>query len=222
MTDYNSVQHKGVKPKDNKPSTVSKKEVDDEIKELKLKGSITTKKKPLVFRVFNTLLGKEALKRTGTYLIKDVIMPALQDTAYNTLMTGGKMLIYKDKTYNAPTQSYGRSRGSNKTHYNTMYSFSNDNQAEENYAPGDSYEDVLEIEFTSPEDANYVLNEMASVIRRRGAISVSEYYGLIDSTIVTTYVMRTYGWDNINQAVVRRASSGKYIIDLPEPIDLQL
>lgn len=224
-TKYSEIEHKGKEFVDDKKDIVEEVPADEveEVKPLKLKQPVVRKKKSLLVRTFNVLLGKEALKRTGTYLLKDVIMPALQDTAYNTLMSGGKMLIYRDKTYNAPETYNSRSRGGQaRTSYNMMYNSAASGYESSNDYPEDSYEDVLEIEFSSPDDARYVLDEMNGIIRRRGGISVSEYYSLVDSTIITTYIMRTYGWTSVNQAVVRRTRSGRYIIDLPEPVDLQI
>ena len=244
MTDYDKI-------KSNRTEAISEKEFNKTTKssnvtieeppqaeQLKLKGNTNIKKANLFMRTVHAIF-PNGFKGIGDYLAHDVVVPAIKDMMWqagsSALQAGSSalsMLIYRD-TYHTGSSSnirYGGSGGwntptvrnyNNRTNYSNSYTHAQ-SQAEMSMSPEDSFEDFVEVEFDNREDAIYVFNKVDEWVRRYGRIPVAEYYRMVDPTIVTSYTMRSYGWNNLSGTRVRPTRGGKYIIDFPPLIDLQI
>lgn len=237
MTDYNEIKVRRSKPINEKDV---QKEVDrvitqnemPEAQPLKLKG-VAKAKKPNLFSRTVTAIFPNGFKGVGEYLAKDVVLPAVKDLAWQAGNAALSMIIYRDVNHsNTNTYRYGGSGGwntpsransnrNNRTNYSSAYGRAK-TQAEQAMAPEDSFEDFVEFEFDNREDATYVFNKVDDWVSRYGRIPVAEYYRMVDPGIVTSYTMRSYGWNNLSGARIRPTRGGKYIIDFPPLVDLQI
>lgn len=236
MTDYNEIKVKRSKPINEKDV---QKEIDNviadnqmpEAEPLKLKGTAKVKK-PNLFSRTVTAIFPNGLKGVGEYLAKDVVLPAVKDLTWQAGNAALSMIIYRDVNHSSSTTyRYGGSGGwntpsratnrNNRTNYSSAYGRAK-SQAEQAMAPEDSYEDFVEFEFDNREDATYVFNKVDDWVRRYGRIPVAEYYRMVDPGMVTSYTMRSYGWNNLAGTRIRPTRGGKYIIDFPPLIDLQI
>ena len=237
MTDYDKIKSNrtaAINEKDfnaqNKAATTEK---PPQAQPLKLKGATTVKKQNLFIRTVHAMFPNR-VKGIGEYLARDVLVPSIKDMTWQAGNLALSMLIYRDN-YHTGTNSnirYGGSGGwntptrnnnniNNRTNYSNSYTRAQ-SQAEASLAPDDSFEDFVEVEFANREDAIYVLNKLDEWVRRYGRIPVAEYYRMVDPTIVTSYTMRSYGWNDLTGTRVRPTRGGKYIIDFPPLTDLQI
>ena len=234
MTDYDKI-------KSNRTEAINEKDIADSSKvtieeppqaqQLKLKGKTNVKKANLFVRTVHAIF-PNGFKGIGEYLTRDVLLPAIKDMTWQAGNSALSMLIYRDNYHTGASSNirYGGSGGWNtpgRTNYNNRVNYSNSytraqNQAEASLAPEDSFEDFVEVEFDNREDAIYVFNKVDEWVRRYGRIPVAEYYRMVDPTIVTSYTMRSYGWNNLSGTRVRPTRGGKYIIDFPPLVDLQI
>lgn len=237
MTDYDKIKSNrtaAINEKDfNAQNKSAAKEEPPQAQPLKLKGGTTVKKQNLFIRTVHAIF-PNGVKGIGEYLARDVLLPAIKDMTWQAGNLALSMLIYRDNYHTGSNSNirYGGSGGwntptrttnniNNRTNYSNSYTRAQ-SQAEASLAPEDSFEDFVEVEFANREDAIYVLNKLDEWVRRYGRIPVAEYYRMVDPTIVTSYTMRSYGWNNLAGARVRPTRGGKYIIDFPPLTDLQI
>lgn len=236
MTDYDKI-------KSNRTAAINEKDFDAQTKAtttteeppqaqpLKLKGGTSVKKQNLFLRTVHAIFPNGA-KGIGEYLARDVLLPAIKDMTWQAGNSALSMLIYRDNYHTGSNSNirYGGSGGwntptrtnrNNRTNYSNSYNRAQ-SQAEASMAPEDSFEDFVEVEFANREDAIYVLGKLEEWVRRYGRIPVAEYYRMVDPTIVTSYTMRSYGWNDLTGTRVRPTRGGKYIIDFPPLTDLQI
>lgn len=237
MTDYDKIKSNrtaAINEKDfnaqNKAATTEK---PPQAQPLKLKGATTVKKQNLFIRTVHAMF-PNGVKGIGEYLARDVLLPSIKDMTWQAGNLALSMLIYRDNYHTGSNSNirYGGSGGwntptrnnsniNNRTNYSNSYTRAQ-SQAEASLAPDDSFEDFVEVEFANREDAIYVLNKLDEWVRRYGRIPVAEYYRMVDPTIVTSYTMRSYGWNDLTGTRVRPTRGGKYIIDFPPLTDLQI
>ena len=237
MTDYDKIKSNrtaAINEKDfNTQTNSATTEEPPQAQPLKLKGGTTVKKQNLFIRTVHAIF-PNGVKGIGEYLARDVLLPAIKDMTWQAGNSALSMLIYRENYHTGSNSNirYGGSGGwntptrnnrnnNNRTNYSNSYSRAQ-SQAEASLAPEDSFEDFVEVEFANREDAIYVLNKLDEWVRRYGRIPVAEYYRMVDPTIVTSYTMRSYGWNDLTGTRVRPTRGGKYIIEFPPLTDLQI
>lgn len=173
-----------------------------------VKGKVTTKKNN-VRKLTNTFV-TEDIQNVKSYVLMDVLVPAIKKAISDIVTNGIDMLLYGET---------GRSR--HKTNASVV-SYRNyyDSRREERYSSsrtrtGYSYDDVV---LETRGEAEDVLSRMDELIDTYGVVSVADLYDLVG--ISCNYTDNKYGWTNLRNAEPVRVRDG-YMLKLPKalPID---
>ena len=173
-----------------------------------VKGKVTTKKNN-VRKLTNTFV-TEDIQNVKSYVLMDVLVPAIKKAISDIVTNGIDMLLYGET---------GRSRrktNASVVSYRNYY----DSRREERYSSsrtrtGYSYDDVV-LETRGEEED--VLSRMDELIDTYGVVSVADLYDLVG--ISCNYTDNKYGWTNLRNAEPVRVRDG-YMLKLPKalPID---
>lgn len=154
----------------------------------------------------------EDLGSVGTYLIKDVLVPALKKAFYDIIVNGLSISLYGD------TRASDRDRRPGSTvSYVSYY----DRDRRNDYTPsyrsrsGYSYSDVV---VESRTDAIDILDRMNEAIQAYGIVTVLDLY---DFAGLPTYPTdNKYGWSNVRDAQIVLTRDGGWQIKLPRPLPI--
>lgn len=220
QTDYNEIRSTNVaKAQREEEVVVEVPETERVPKKAVVKGSTVEEVKPNLFtRLVKSIIGPNGLRAIGSYLGKEVIMPALKDTIVNTINTGVNMAAYgEDRSrfnngWSNPARYNNRVGSQTYTNYNSAYH--NNNPQAQAINPPTRIKDIL---LYTWDDANTVLGNLNNDIATYGYARLADYYDYAGQPS-TNYMDNAYGWralGNIRIVPVR----GKYMLALP-PVEV--
>lgn len=189
---------RGSNAEDEKPRKAIKKVVS---------GKVKTKKKNGI----KSALISEDVTNVKSYILTDVLIPAIKDAVVDTVINGIEMIMYGE------TKRDKKHRTSSKVSYRKFYD--DGKRDRESYSSrarnGYSYEDII---VESRAEGEEVLDRMGEIIDEYKFVSVADLYDLVG--ISGNYTDNKYGWTNIRNAQVTRVRKG-FLIELPKalPID---
>lgn len=181
-----------------------------------------TKKKVTVRKVSP---GKKFIRRflaedvddIGDYLVNDLIIPEIKDITLNFL----NALLWGDKR----TGRINRGGSGTYTPYSSAshsaYVRTNSlprNRSDDRQPRQGQKKDLDSIILESRAEAEDVLNRMDELIATYHQVTVADLYELVG--ISGEYTDNYYGWTDIGDAGIRRASGG-FMLDLPRPVYLR-
>lgn len=172
-----------------------------------VKGKVT-KKKNNVRKLTDTFVSED-IQNVKSYVLMDVLVPAVKKAISDIVTNGIDMLLYgetgRTKKSNASTVSY-------RSYY--------DNRRDDRYSSsrtrtGYSYDDVI---LETRGEAEDVLTRMDELIDTYGSVSVADMYDLVGMSC--NYTDNKYGWTNLRNAEPVRVRDG-YLLKMPKatPID---
>lgn len=172
-----------------------------------VKGKVT-KKKNNVRKLIDTFVSED-IQNVKSYVLMDVLVPAVKKAISDIVTNGIDMLLYSEtgrtKKSNASTVSY-------RSYY--------DNRRDDRYSSsrtrtGYSYDDVI---LETRGEAEDVLTRMDELIDTYGSVSVADMYDLVGMSC--NYTDNKYGWTNLRNAEPVRVRDG-YLLKMPKatPID---
>lgn len=169
-------------------------------------GTVNTRKKSGAQKITDLFIAEDA-KNVKSYVLLEVLVPAIKDAAYNIICDSAGMVFGK------PTG--GRRPGSSTRDNYTQY-WKDRDRGYQTAKPRSvfDYDDVI---FSSRRDADVVLNELRMTLREYGLVRVSDLYDLVGKSWSYTY--RDYGWTNLDRAEIV-AIRGGYVIDFPRPLPI--
>lgn len=190
-----------------KPNSHRSKEAAAEAKkEIKPIAKAKTKKKN---KLVDTFISEDA-QNIKSYVLMDVLVPAIKKAVSDIVTDGISMLLYGDT-------SHGGRRSSNSSHVNyTRYSSDRRDDRGSSYRNTRySHDDVI---LETRGEAEEVLDRMCELIDTYGVVSVADMYDLVG--ITCNYTDNKYGWTNLRNAEPVRVRDG-YMLRLPKagPID---
>lgn len=201
MTDYQPNSHRS---KAN--NTTEKKNVEKIVS-----GKVKTKKKNELQKFAGNIISEEA-SNLKSYILLDVLIPAIKDAIEDVVTNGIRMLLRGE----TGARRSGSSSGISKVSYNKAYNSrepigSHSTRARVGY----SFDDIV---LESKREAEEVLARMDELIDTYGIVSVADMYDLVG--IVGNYTDNKYGWTNLRAAETVRVRDG-YLLKLPRvmPID---
>lgn len=197
-----------IEPNSNK---YKKEKAEKEKKEIVpvVKGKVT-KKKNLGRKVSNSLIGEE-FKNVKSYVILDVLIPAVKKAISDIVTNGIDMLLYGES---------GRTkRSSNISHvsYSRMYDRDDRYRTRTTTRARTGY-DFDDIILETRSEAEEVLNQLYEMLDQYQVVTIADLYDLVGVT--RSYTDNKYGWTNLQGAEVVRVRDG-FVIKLPRayPID---
>lgn len=181
-----------------------------------IKGKI--KRKSSIFRSVKDEFISEDADNMGSYLIYDILFPALRDLvndichgAIDAAFGGGGRRSYRSRS----SRNYG---GGSYISYNRYYDDRDrrkrdrDDERYEYRRRGRNFEDFI---FEYREDAEDVLDRMCDYLEEYPAVPVAYFYDLSGMTVPGDFTAEDWGWTNLAGVRVRKVSGG-YVIDLPK------
>lgn len=150
----------------------------------------------------------EDISNVKTYILMDVIIPAIKKAAYDVVTNGIDMILYGGNG-RGKTSSSGA-----KVSYRNYYeqkNNTNNHRGSENVKPNNGF-DYNDIVFNNRGEAEAVKQQMEDTITRYGVVTVADLYDMADLT--APFTSQKYGWMSVANAEVRRERDG-YVIKLP-------
>lgn len=170
-------------------------------------GGVKTKKKSEVRKLTDVFVSED-VSNVKSYILMDVLVPAIKKAVSDIVTNGIDMLLY------------GEARGAKKCagDYVSYRNYSDprrDDRRETRARSGFDYDDII---FDTRVDAEAVREQMDDMIDRYGVVTVADMYDSVQLT--APYTANKYGWTNIRNADIVRVRDG-YVIKLPRamPID---
>lgn len=174
-------------------------------------GTAKTRKKGEMKKFADVFIAEDA-NNVKSYILMEVIIPAVKKAISDIVTTGIDMILYGEA---------GRSRKNglaSKVSYRNYY----EREGERTHAGSGisrrntfDYDEVI---FDTRGDAEAVLDAMNDIISQYGTVSVSDFYDLA-RVANDNYTMNRYGWTNIGGAIAVRVRDG-YVLKLPRAIPL--
>lgn len=175
-------------------------------------GKVTQRKKPVGKKFTDAMIGED-VQEVRSYLVWDVLVPALKDTIVDMIKKGADAIFYGGTS--APSNIKRTPNGS-RASYAGYYD-------KRNNRPTRSYNrravhDFDEVLFEDRKDAEIVLSNLVEQTMEYGMVSVAEFYEF--AGYPSEFTDNKYGWPELGDARIVRVRDG-YILDLPkpEPID---
>lgn len=153
----------------------------------------------------------EAFKSAGSYIVKDVLLPALKDTAVSMVTGAIQMLCYGETR--AVNKGASWSYGTNSSVYHGAYGASQPvkrSLASNNHAVGDM--------ILNDSDADIVLEKISESIRDYGRCPVAAFKQWIGVT--SDCMDENYGWTTMQGFSTTRYSAGEVLLHVPAPISI--
>lgn len=176
-------------------------------------GVVRTKKRSEASKFKDVFVSKDA-SDVGSYLLMDVLVPALKNTIEDLVTNGIRMLLRGD----VGTRKYGSSidsityRDYNKISRRDDRRYENTSRTRTGY----NYDDVI---VGSRSEAEEVLLRLDELIEMYGQASVADLYDLVG--ITGKYTDNNYGWTNVRNAEPVSVRNG-YLLRLPKVAPLRI
>lgn len=172
-------------------------------------GKVISKKKTGIRKFTDEFISEDA-KNIKTYVIRDVIIPALKKVISDVVTDGIDMILY------GGSGNSGRRSNVDRISYRNYY----DNRSyrpreERSYATVYDYDDII---LSSMGEARDVLARMDELIDTYGMVSVADLYDLVG--ISGNYTDNKYGWTSIKSARIVRVRDG-YRIEMPRAMVIE-
>ena len=174
-------------------------------------GAAKTRKKGEMQKFADVFIAEDA-NNVKSYILMEVIVPAVKKAISDIFTTGIDMILYGEA---------GRSKKNgtaSKVSYRNYYDQGTDRVRAGSVGNRRNTPDYDDILFDTRGDAEAVLDAMNDIISQYGTVSVSDFYDLA-RVPNDNFTMNRYGWTNIGGATAGRVRDG-YILKLPRAIPL--
>lgn len=171
-----------------------------------------SKRKKSELRKFTDVFISEDVDNVKSYILMDVIIPAIKKAVVDVVSDGINMLMYGE--------SGARSKGgtASKISYQKYYDSRSSSSQTYSRPRANTSLDYEDITFENRGDAESVLARMDELIDQYGVVSVGDLYDLAGLS-TDNYTINRYGWTNIRSASVVRIRDG-YVIKMPKPMPI--
>lgn len=205
MSDYKPNSHKS--KVENTTRSGEEKKVEKVVK-----GTVKTKKKTEIRKFADVFIAEDAAN-VKSYILMDVLVPAVKKAISDIVQDGVSMILY------------GSANGGSKNRYgNASYvsyrSYSDRDRRDDrrtDYTRNRSRYNFDDIILDDRGEAEEVLTRMDELIDTYGIVSVADLYDLVGLTC--DYTDNKYGWTNIRNAEAIRVRDG-YMLKLPKPLPI--
>lgn len=203
MNDYKPNSHRFKEEEKQKQQAAREKKFDKPV----VTTPVKVKKKGELSKMADTFISEDA-KNIKSYILMDVVVPAVKKLVSDIVRDGIDMLLYGEKG-----RSKSSSTGAGYISYKNSY---NGGTASNNTRVTRYSNDDIIIDHRG--EAEEVLARMKEALEEYGEVSVADFYDLIQRT--AEYTDHNYGWRNLDGAYVDRVRDG-YKIIFPRAISLK-
>lgn len=199
-------------------SRKSKEEQRESVPEKKIEkvisGTAKTKKKSEIQK-FTDVFVSEDMNSVKSYIVMDVIVPAVKKAISDVVTNGIDMLLYgesgnrnnkKNRASNVSYRSYYESRDDRR-----------DRSFDRGYSGRQAGYNFDNIILDNRGEAEDVLTRMDELIETYNIVSVADFYDLVG--VSGNYTDNKYGWTDLRSASIVRTRDG-YMIKLPKALPL--
>ena len=199
MDDFVPNSHKFKEEKKNQLSEQKERKPIEKV----TKGRVKVKKKSELHKFASSFVSEDASK-VKSYVIGDVLIPAIKKAISDIITNGIDMILYGET---------GRSRrsSSSRVSYSKYYDDCRDDRRSDSSSLRSRY-DVDDVLFETRDEAKDVLERMDELIDTYGVASIADFYDL--AGVTGNYTDNKYGWTNLSAADVVRVRDG-FMIKLP-------
>lgn len=203
-----------------KPTTVTPSTDEERKYESVITGEAKRRKKSLGRRFLDTFFKADSGSVLG-YLLKDVLVPALQDIVINTVTQGIEKAVTGEVRNPGRAASSYRGSSSRGTHVSyDRPGLVRPATSTRRPTTQPSSMDIDEIVLDTQHDAQTVANQLYDELRVYNLVTVAALYGFIGET--PTYLDSKFGWDDLDGLDIQRLRNGAgWVLQLPRPIDLR-
>lgn len=197
---------------DMKPNSHRYKEEQKQLAEKKkvekvISGNAKVKKKSGASK-FADVFVSEDVTNVKSYVVMDVLVPALKKLVYDIVTDGIDMILYG-------STGHTKKRSNKNSSYVDYRSISSERRDDRRYDRDSSARaryDFGDVSLDSKTEAEDVLASMDELIEQYGMVTVADLYDLIGVTC--DYTDNKYGWTNISTASAVRGRDG-WMLKLP-------
>lgn len=172
-------------------------------------GDVTIKKKNEIRKFADTFISEDA-PNVMSYIVNDIVVPAIKDTFFDIITNGLAMTLF------GGTDKVRKTSSGSKRSYSDYYKSDKERHIVEEPRSRSRF-DYDEIIIRTRGDAENVLAEMDDYIANYKVVSVLDLYDMLGRT--APYTADRYGWTDIRNAYARRVRDG-YKLELPRPMPL--
>lgn len=178
-------------------------------------GKVIKRKKPFSRRLKETFFNENG--GVFSYLLKEVLVPALQDTATTMVQQGIEKAVYGE--VRSPGRTVRGAAGAPRTHisYDRYTRPTPPTPPSRRPVTQPDAIDIGEVVLDSKIDAQMVAEKLFELVEEYGIATVANLNDLLAQSSV--YTDHKYGWTDLDSLVVRRVRDG-YLLVLPPPEDL--
>lgn len=174
-----------------------------------VKGNVKTKKKSDI-RKFTDIFVSEDVHNVKSYIVMDVLVPAIKKAVKDIVTDGIEMLLYGEARGS-------KNKGSSGYVSYDRFSRDRDRRDDRSYSSRRNGYDHDDIILESRSEAEDVLTRMDEIIEAYGEVTIADMYDLIGKSC--NYTDNKYGWKNIRNAEPVRVRGG-WMLKLPKAIPI--
>lgn len=195
-----------------------KKELPPKNLEKVITGQVIQKPKSLGYKFKETFFGGDA-KSAARYVAGDVLLPALRNLLFDSVVGGVEKVIYGDSRF-------GRRAGRPPTNYSARYQYDRspirttgrpvedrpslpDQRPRVWRAPKREFNDII---LSSREEADVVVEKLMDILEKYDVVSLSDLYEILGLPIDP--IDNKWGWTYLGSLRVRQHRDG-HIIEFP-------
>lgn len=178
------------------------------------------KRKKSVSEKFTSIFVSEDVGDVKSYLIFDILVPALKDTVSDMIKGGIDAILYgNERPRNVSRTSSGGARVSYQGYYDKTSSRSTSSRTITRSGKYDrkASHDFRDVVFEDKRDAVAVLDGLVDSTVRYEFATVMDFNQLAGQE--SNFTDNDFGWDDLSSARVIRIRDG-YILDLPIPVPI--
>lgn len=204
---------------DYKPNSHKAKAEENAIAEKKIEkvisGTAKVRKKTGARKVADVFISEDAVN-VKSYILMDVIVPAIKDVLSNVVKDSIDMILFGGTSRRGNNK---RKSNSEYVSYNRFYDSRRDDRRYESRSTIASRYNFDDITIDSKAEAEEVLERMDELLDTYGMVTVADLCDLVG--ISCEYTDNKYGWTNLRNAKVVRLRGNEYMLDLPRVTSLK-
>ena len=173
--------------------------------------SVTKRKRSLTKRFIDIFIDED-VGDVKSYLIYDVLVPAIKENVADMINSAVGLLLFGDAGRRAYRRGGNNGTGS-KVNYNGMFNGGQRSDRQARVGRAQAAHDFEDIIFETRGDAELVLDGMLELLGDYKQVSVADFYDL--AGVSTEFTDNKYGWTNLCSARVMGSPRNGYTLSLP-------